>query len=471
MESIHQFNDTICAVATPHGVGAQSTVKLSGREAISIASAIFRPANKSLTIDDVAPYTACYGWFYDPNDGSLIDDGIVLIMKAPHSYTGEDQVELTYHGNPYISQLLLDALIQKGARMAEPGEYTRRAFANGKMDLSQAEAVADVIAASNRSALRLSLTQMKGGFRSKINQLREQLIHLASLVELELDFSEEDIELVPRDQLLEDCRTINAEVSALAESYATGQVIKNGIPIAIAGATNAGKSTLLNGLLNDDKAIVSDIHGTTRDTIEDTLLISGQLFRIIDTAGIRSTDDKIESIGIEKALRKVASADLVMWVIDATDTEDRLLDIFELLTKHTDAKKILAVVNKVDLTSEAEIEKILKWLGEHEISMNIVITAKDDASIDSVKSFLHHHFSKLIIGDDQLMVTNMRQATALRQASKSLSAVAAGIQSGLSGDFIAQDLRVATTHLGTVVGEVTTDDLLSSIFANFCIGK
>lgn len=467
----NNFEDTICAVATPHGMGAQSTIKVSGIKAIEIVNSLFRPTKKDTSLLTAAPYSAQYGWLYDPKDGSRIDDCIILVMRAPHSYTGEDQVEITYHGNPLISQLLLDLLIQAGARMAEPGEFTRRALSNGKLDLSQAEAVADVIASTNRAALRLSITQMRGLFRKKIEELREPLIRLASLIELELDFSEEDVEFVPRDKLLTQCQEIRKSVSSLAESYATSEVIKNGIPIAIVGATNAGKSTLLNGLLNEERAIVSNIHGTTRDTIEDTLYIKGQQFRLVDTAGLRETTDTIEQIGIERTLEKVANTELVLWVIDPTETAVEWQSVLDRIAPQTSKQQIVGIINKIDIAPKEQVEALKGWLAEQEINTTLPICAMKTEGIEQVKGLLHHHFSDLVVADNQLMAINLRQATALKETAQHLLSVEEGIQAHLSGELIAQDLRAATTSLSTVIGEVTTDTLLSSIFANFCIGK
>lgn len=471
MEETSKFADTICAIATPHGVGAQSTIKLSGKDAIEIVGRLFRPAKKGVTLFKATPYSAIYGWLHDPTDGSSIDDCIVLIMRAPHSYTGEDQVEITYHGNPFISKLVLDALISLGARLADPGEFTRRALANGKLDLSQTEAVADVIASTNRAALRLSITQMKGVFHKKISELRAQLIRIASLIEVELDFSEEDIEFVPRAELLKDCQRMKQEVKRLADSYSKSEVIKNGIPIAIVGATNAGKSTLLNGLLREEKAIVSDIHGTTRDTIEDTLYIEGQQFRLIDTAGLRETEDTIENIGIGRALQKAASAELALWLLDATDTAERWDETRAALNSEVEIGRIQPIINKIDIAQPAQVAKINTWLQEKGYSHPLEISAHSEEGIETVQQYLHNHFNDLEVADNQLMVINIRQATALNSAAEALSSVENGIQLGLSGDLLSQDLRAATAHLGSVIGEVTTDDLLTSIFANFCIGK
>lgn len=464
-------DDTICAIATPNGVGAQSTIKISGHKAIAVAERVFHSVHQGTSLTDATPYSAHYGWLHDPTDASTIDDCIALVMKAPHSYTGEDQVELTYHGNPFISKLVLESLLASGARLAEPGEFTRRAFANGKLDLSQAEAVADVITSTNKAALRLSLTQMKGRFQQKIRELREELIRIASLVELELDFSEEDVEFIPREQLLADIQRMTSEVEQLADSYAASEVIKNGIPIAIVGATNAGKSTLLNGLLREEKAIVSDIHGTTRDTIEDTLYIEGQQFRLIDTAGLRETSDTIESIGIQRALQKVATAELVLWLIDPTDTHTRWEETLTSIETTCEANRIAPLINKQDIADTNQITALREFLASRGYNSPLLISAQQDKGIEAVKALLHTCFSSLTVADDQLMVINIRQATALRSAAEALHAVTTGIQLGITGDLFAQDLRQTTHHLGTVIGEVTTDDLLTSIFTHFCIGK
>lgn len=463
------IQDTICAIATPNGLGAQGTIKISGQEALSIAAQVFYPAKKEISIKDLPPYSTTYGWIKEAQEGEIIDDAILLVMRAPHSYTGEDQIEITCHGSPFILSSVLKALINHGARLAEPGEFTRRAFMNGKMDLSQAESVADIIASTNKAALRLSLTQMRGGFRKKIEDLREQLIRFASLIELELDFSEEDVEFVSREELQERCTLIIKEVSELADSYETSQVIKNGIPIAIVGSTNAGKSTLLNGLLQEDKAIVSDIHGTTRDIIEDTLFIEGQLFRIIDTAGIRQTDDEIENIGIERALSKARQADHILWMIDPTEDRDNLEGLFSTLSPF--AEKTTPIINKTDISSGKQISTILNWLTSCGFNNALSISANTPAGISKVRQHLHNLFQHITVANDQIMVTNIRQAEALQKASNALQNVSNGISLGLSEDLIAQDLRSAISALGEVTGSITTDDLLTSIFSHFCIGK
>lgn len=466
MEAIRE---TICAIATPTGQGAQGTIKISGANAIELASKVFFPANKSLKVSEIQPYFSAYGWVKDSETEEVIDDAMLLVMKSPHSYTGEDQVELTCHGSPLILSLVMKLLIKNGARLAEPGEFTRRAFVNGKMDLSQAESVADLIAATNKSALRLSISQMRGFFRKKILDLREQLIHFASLIELELDFSEEDVEFVSRQDLSEKCSLIMKEIEDLAKSYDMSEVIKNGIPIAIVGSTNAGKSTLLNGLLREDKAIISDIHGTTRDIIEDTLFIEGQQFRIIDTAGIRKTEDVVESIGIERALQKADSAEGILWLIDPNDGVNRLEELYDSLVNNSE--RLIPVINKIDITTEEQINNIRYFLHKKGFSDTPAITAKNSTGIEQIRQLLHEKFKHIAVANDQVMVTNIRQAEALKRTNEALQTVSESIAMGLTGDLIAQDLRAATASLSEVIGDVTTDDLLHNIFAHFCIGK
>lgn len=455
-------NDIIAAIATAPGRAAQGVIKVCGPGSIELVEKIFRSPKAPLST--LEGYRATYGWIVDPANGERIDDGMALVYRAPHSYTGEDTVEITLHGNPLILSLSMQLLLDRGARLAEPGEYTRRAFAAGKMDLSQAEAVADIVASENRAALRLSVTQMRGGFRDKIRGLRDQLIDLASLIELELDFSEEDVEFVPREELTRKCQEILRETTELADSYRVSQVIKEGIPIAIVGETNVGKSTLLNTLLGEDKAIVSDIHGTTRDTIEDTLYIRGQQFRIIDTAGIRTTEDTIENIGIERSFAVVKKAALTLWVIDATKDTTGLGAMYRSLAEHTEPERIVPVINKCDLAGPEQAQQAIG-------AAALTISARERGSVEKVKDLLSERFDAYQAEVGDVMVTNLRQANALAEASEHLQGVLEKLDLGLSGDLIAQDLRAATADLATVIGEVTTDNLLHNIFANFCIGK
>lgn len=460
------MNDTICAIATPTGRSAVGVIKVSGPDALDVVGRIF-----GTPIADKQGYTSVYGWVRDPETGERIDDAIATVFRTPHSYTGEDVVELSLHGSPLILAVVMELLTWSGARIAEPGEYTRRAFAAGKMDLSQAEAVADVIASTNRAALRMSLTQMRGHFRDKMQTLRDELIEFASLLELELDFSEEDVNFVSRKELQLRCTHICQEVETLRDSYRVSQVIKDGIPIAIVGRTNAGKSTLLNHLLREERAIVSDIHGTTRDTIEDTIYIQGMQFRIIDTAGIRQTNDQIENIGIQRAYAKVEEASLTLWLIDPTDDTVDPGEVYHQLCKYTAADNIVPIINKSDIANPSQLQTSGTLLQRLGYTSPLILSACTDEGSRSVQDLLLHRFSHLDVGENQLLVTNLRQAQALTDAANALHAVINGLSDGWYSDLIAQDLRAATHALSSVIGSVTTDDLLTSIFSNFCIGK
>ena len=464
--------DTICAIATPVGVSAIGVVKVSGALALDVVSKIFRVSKGFPPLSEVEGYRAVYGFISDPVGGELIDDAMALVYRAPHSYTGEDVVELSCHGAPLILREVIRLLCTCGARVAEPGEYTRRALANGKMDLSQAEAVADVIASTSRAALRMSMTQMRGGYGERIRALRDPLIQLASLLELELDFSEEEVEFADREELMQRCEEVKAEIRSLADSYETGSVIKAGIPVAIVGATNAGKSTLLNALLQEDRAIVSDIHGTTRDTIEEVMLIGGKEYRLIDTAGIRDTEDRIETIGIGRALERVAQASLILWVVDGVDPEPETLSgILSVILQHTQRDKLLVLVNKQDLLSPVDLERVMSTLRSLGVMEIHAISARDRKDVEHVKGLIARRFEDLQVHEGEVIVSNLRHAEALKRAWESLTRVSEGLQSGLPGDLVAQDLREAIHSLSEVVGDITTDDLLHNIFAHFCIGK
>ena len=464
---------TICAIATPQGIGAQGTIKISGAEAIAIATQIFTPAKKEVKISELPPYTACYGYIREHKKGEVIDDVMLLVMRAPHSYTGEDQVEITCHGSPLILKWAMQELLQAGATLATAGEFTRRALSNGKMDLSQAEGVADLIASSNRAALRLARSQMKGLFSKQINALREQLIEIASLIELELDFSEEDVEFVDRSTLHTKINQVEQTILHLAKSYHDSQVIKKGIPIAIVGPTNAGKSTLLNALLEEERAIVSDMHGTTRDFIEETLFIHGQEFRLIDTAGIRHTIDEIEQIGIERALQRAQEATLVLWLIDPTATEEDPRTLYQSIGIKEE-EQVLPIINKRDIAHPQRIKALQQKLQSMGFTDHLTLSAADPKDVEQLKEWLHHHFAYLDVADNEVMVTNLRQAQALEEAAQHLQSLLRHSSNNdpyFTSDLMAQELRAAIRALSTVTGEITTDDLLSSIFANFCIGK
>ena len=463
-------NDTICAITTPAGVSAVGMIKVSGPSALSLVDRIFVPMHKdSRPLSQTEGYRMVYGRFVDHASGEMIDDGMALVYRTPHSYTGEDMVELTLHGSPLILSLVIEQLCEVGARVAERGEFTRRAVLAGKLTLGGAEAVNDVILATNRSALRMSLTQMTGRFGTRVAELRDGLIRLASLLELELDFSEEDVDFVSRPELLQSCEALWAEVLSLSESYRKGEAVKRGIPIAIVGSPNVGKSTLLNNLLGEDRAIVSDVEGTTRDTIEGHLFIDGQEFRLIDTAGLRETEDPVESLGIGRTLREVSSALLILWMIDPRETTEAVDEVWRKLP--SDTLGVVALLNKSDETTPEERSRMsdhLASLGVHEV---IDITGRDPGEAKKVTDLLHRHFANLVVAEGEVVVSNLRQAMALRRAADGLARVEEGLRADQPTVLLAQDLRDATAAMGEVIGDVVTEDLLDSIFSHFCIGK
>lgn len=462
--------DTICAIATAQG-GALGLIRVSGAKAIQLTDKIFKPANPKQKLTQRAPYSLTFGQIYDKEE--IIDEVLVSIFHAPHSYTGEDSVEITCHGSPYILQKTLQLLIDNGGRMAEPGEYTQRAFLNGKMDLSQAEAVADLIASSSRAAHRVAMSQMRGGFSKELQRLQQQLLEFASLVELELDFSEEDVEFADREQLTLLANEIEEVIAHLAHSFKVGNALKNGVPVAIIGETNAGKSTLLNQLLKEDKAIVSDIHGTTRDAIEDTTIIEGQTFRFIDTAGIRETTDQIESLGIERTFEKMTQAEIVLWVIDATQAIQQIDQLAPQITPKIKDKPLLLLINKADLIEEEELKTIKEELEKlpFEKSHLLFLVAKKGEGIKELEKQLIQSAQLPTISQNEVIVTNARHYEALKLALEAIHRVQQGLSDGISGDFLAQDIRECIHHLSDIAGEVTTDMVLGNIFKNFCIGK
>ena len=491
--------DTICAPATVPGTGAISVIRISGPEAISIADKLV--SCKKGRISEAKGYTIRFGVISDDHQRT-IDEVLVSIFKAPNSYTGEDSVEISCHASSYIVSELMALLCSAGCRAAEPGEFTQRAYLNGKMDLAQAEAVADVIASQNEAAHRIAFKQMKGGFSSELRDMRSELLELVSLMELELDFSEEEVEFADRSRLDSLLAEIIAHVSRLIDSFRLGNAIKNGIPVAIAGATNTGKSTLLNALLGEDRAIVSDVHGTTRDTIEETLNIDGILFRFIDTAGLRETSEIVERIGIERTFKKITEASVVLGMIDLTrDLETTCQTLQELAAKiDTSVQKLVILLNKTDISDankkvnttnyivslfdnnivnyheEAEEISVLK---EGNISIKddisvieiLPISAKTGSGIQNLRSLLANTQRNLLGDSDTTLVTNQRHAQALSDARTSLLRVREGLASGLPTDLASQDLREAIYHLGSIVGEISTDEVLGNIFRNFCIGK
>ncbi|MCX7744043.1 MAG: tRNA uridine-5-carboxymethylaminomethyl(34) synthesis GTPase MnmE [Flavobacteriales bacterium] len=448
--------DTIVAIITPPGTGAIGVIRLSGKDALIIADKVFVGKNK---IQTSKGYRALYGKFMDKE--VVLDEVIVTVFRAPHSYTGEEAVEFSFHGSPYILQRALQIFIKKGARLAKPGEFTLRAFLNKKLDLSQAEAVADLIAAENESAHQLAMQQLRGGYSQKLATLRQQLIDFAALVELELDFSEEDVEFADRSQLKALILHINKEIQSLLQSFALGNAIKKGIQTVIAGRPNAGKSTLLNALLEDERAIVSDIPGTTRDTIEENLNIRGVNFRLIDTAGIREATDAIESIGVQRTLQEINKSAVLMYVYDLSELnrEEVLHDIEQL--KH-DRLKVLVVGNKIDRLSQ---------LPETFVENQVFISAREKKDIEHLKDRLFEIVMEGGIQEGQILVSNIRHYEALMQAAEMLNKVLFDLDSRISSELLAMDIRQALYHIGEIVGQVTSDDLLDSIFSRFCIGK
>lgn len=446
-------SDTICALATAPG-GALGIIRISGAQSFEILSRVF-----SKDISNAQPNTIHYG--HIKNGSEILDECMVSIFRAPHSYTGEDSVEISCHGSRYILNKVLELLVQHGCRMAGPGEFTMRAYLNGKMDLSQAEAVADLIASSNQATHQMAMSQLRGGISSKLSQLREQLLKLTSLLELELDFSDhEDLEFADRSELLSLAKNIDIHIARLAKSFETGQAIKQGIPVAIVGKTNVGKSTLLNRLLKDDRAIVSDIHGTTRDTIEDTIDINGITFRFIDTAGIRQTTDTIEQIGIDRTYAAIAKARIVIWMVDKEPTQEEL-DKISFITEN---KKLIIVRNKIDKAGNTPFTIVKVPLVE--------ISAKHNQNIDQLEQAIYQAADIPTLSDTDIVVTNARHHDALVRAQKHLQRVLDGLHNQLSGDLLSEDLRLTLDTLAEITGgQITPNEVLGNIFKHFCVGK
>jgi tRNA modification GTPase len=470
--------DTICAISTAQG-GAIGMIRVSGPDSIIATNNIFKSA-RGTNLLEAKPYTLLYGNIVDEKN-NVLDEVMVSVFHAPHSYTGENSAEIMCHGSAYILQRTIELLVKEGCRMAMPGEYTQRAFLNGKMDLSQAEAVADLIASSNAANHRLAINQMRGGFSKELRRLREQLLEMTSLLELELDFSEEDVEFADRTLLLCLSEEIESVISRLTDSFRLGNALKNGIPVAIIGETNVGKSTLLNQLLHEDKAIVSDVHGTTRDSIEDVITIQGTTFRFIDTAGIRTTDDIVENIGIERTFSKIKEASIILWIIDAsqlaTNNSDSNIQVEEIKTRilpHCQDKSLICVLNKCDLIQDHEFhsiyENIYRGSGIDE-NQTIRISAKNGINIAALETMLLDASHLTEVGDNDIIVTNLRHVQALAQALESIRTVETGLQSNLPGDLISEDLRICLHHLSEIIGDVSSTEILTSIFSRFCIGK
>jgi len=455
--------DTIVALATPSGIGAIGVIRLSGADAIHICNKTF----KSKDLSKEPSHTLHFGTIRDEND-KIIDEVLISLFVAPKSYTGENVVEVSCHGSNYIIQQIIQLFLRQGARMAKPGEFTMRAFLNGQLDLSQAEAVADLIASDSEAAHSMAMHQMRGGFSGEIQKLRDELIHFASLIELELDFGEEDVEFADRDDLKALIFKIQTLIKRLTDSFQLGNVIKNGVNTVIAGRPNAGKSTLLNALLNEERAIVSEIAGTTRDTIEEVLNINGIQFRIIDTAGIREATDQIEAIGVEKTMEKVKLATILVYVFDVSELSISEVEA-DLEKLHTEGMTTIVIANKMDMENGG------RWtdasLDDERLQL-LKISAKDKTNLETVKTALHDAVADGKINLQSTIVSNTRHYDALQKANKSLDEVLKGMSMGITGDFLAQDIRHALIYLGEITGEIDVDrDILGNIFGKFCIGK
>jgi tRNA modification GTPase len=467
-------NDTIVALASPSGSGAIAVIRVSGTEAISICKSVF----SSISGKDISKqksHTLHLGHVVDGD--KIIDQVLLSIFKGTHSYTGENTIEISCHGSTYIQQQIIQLLLRKGCRMANAGEFTLRSFLNGKMDLSQAEAVADLISSDNEASHQIAMQQMRGGFSNEIMQLRQELLNFASLIELELDFAEEDVAFADRTQFRDLLNRIEFVLKRLIDSFAVGNVIKNGIPIAIVGEPNVGKSTLLNALLNEERAIVSEIAGTTRDTIEDELVIGGIGFRFIDTAGIRDTEDVVESIGIKKTFEKIEQAQVVLYLVDGSrlSVDGKLDTILVEIGKTRNQfpqKPILIIINKMDLISPEIISKINSKLTTNNQQLTtIYISAKENMGVDELKNQLLSFVNTGALRNNETIVTNTRHYDSLLKALEEIQKVNFGLQTNISSDLMAIDIREALYHFGMITGEVTNDELLGNIFANFCIGK
>lgn len=463
-------NETIVALASPSGAGAIAVIRISGENAIAIAASVFESVSGK-DIGKQKSHTLHLGHIID--DRKVIDQVLLSIFKGPNSYTGEHTIEISCHGSTFIQQQIIQLLLRKGCRMANAGEFTLRSFLNGKMDLSQAEAVADLISSDNEASHQIAMQQMRGGFSNEIKQLRQELLNFASLIELELDFAEEDVAFADRTQFKELLNRIEFVLKRLIDSFAVGNVIKNGIPVAIVGEPNVGKSTLLNALLNEERAIVSEIAGTTRDTIEDELVIGGIGFRFIDTAGIRETADVIESLGIQKTFEKIEQAQVVLYMVDGSrlivegKLENLLLEI-EKTKNQFPQKPIVVIINKMDLISPENLSIIDKKLTN---CNHIYISAKANIGVEDLKKLLLSYINTGALRNNETIVTNSRHYDSLIKALDEIQKVNYGLQTDLSSDLMAIDIREALYHFGMITGQVTNDELLGNIFANFCIGK
>lgn len=467
-------SDTIIAISTAKGMGAIAVIRLSGDNAIKLVEKQFKPFKSNKLLTQQKGNTIHYGTLVDENKD--IDDVLISVFKAPHCYTGQNTVEIACHGATYIQQEILMLFVKHGARLANPGEFTQRAFLNGKMDLLQAEAVADLISSSSEASRKVALQQMRGGFSNELTQLREKLLWFASLIELELDFAEEEVEFANRKELNALVEDMLVLITKLCQSFALGNAIKNGIPVAIVGNTNAGKSTLLNALLNEERALVSDVHGTTRDTVEDTIHISGITFRFIDTAGIRQTADVVENMGIERTFDKIQKATVVILLVDANDSAEKIAELLKRVSQEMDftSQQLLFVVNKIDDIKEGNTIEIfnsepLKSLLS--AAKRVDISAKNKLHIEELKEALLSQLDLQQLESDDIIVTNARHYEHLTNAHTALSRANDGLHSGLPSDLVAQDIRETIDHLGSITGIISSDNILHNIFKHFCIGK
>jgi len=459
-------DDSICAPATAHGSGAIGVIRVSGNKCFEQAAKIIHKSRKPIDIQNIESHRAYLCNIID--EGSILDEALVTFFKSPHSYTGENSLEISCHGSQYIEKRILELLIRNGIRMAKPGEFTMRAFVNGKMDLSQAEAVADLIASKNKATHTMAISQLRGHFSSELSALRDKLLKLTSLLELELDFSDEDVEFADRTELISVAKLIDNHITTLAQSFEKGIALKQGVPIAIIGKTNVGKSTLLNTLLKDDRAIVSDTHGTTRDTIEETIDINRITFRFIDTAGLRHTDDKVEQIGIERTYKAIEKSDIIIWVVDEPPTNDEA----ENLTSHLKGKKLILAYNKTDIPAVKDKLNTLEQTNLEYQHTRIEISAKKNINIDMLESAIVEAADIPEITENDVIVTNARHYEAITRAHDNITNVINGLLSDTPSDIVAEDLRFAINNLAEITGgQITTEETLSNIFTNFCIGK
>lgn len=460
---------TITAISTPPGLGGIAVIRVSGSDALKYCNTIFLPKKKSFSILHQEANTISFGSIMTKN-GETVDEVLVSVFRAPHSFTGEDVVEISCHGSVFVQQHILHLLLENGCVLAQPGEFTQRAFLNGKMDLSQAEAVADLIASTSAASHRMAMNQMRGGFSNELTKLRTQLLDFVSLVELELDFNEEDVEFADRSKLKILATNIEELIMRLSDSFRVGNALKNGIPVALVGETNVGKSTLLNVLLNEDKAIVSEIHGTTRDTIEDSVNIDGVTFRFIDTAGIRDTKDKIESMGIERTYQKIEQAAIVLWLVDCTQVSEHIEWLTERIAQRAAGKKVILVFNKIDKIAIDERE-VLNLLFDQFEGERIYISAREKINTEGLQKALITAAQLPEINPGDVVVSNIRHYEALQNAHSAICRVIDGLESGISGDFLSQDIRECMHFLGEITGQISNDEILGNIFGKFCIGK